>query len=551
MSPPKHVAILGGGITGLTAAFHLARRLPKTSRITLVEKSNRLGGWIKSAPITGSKVCLEAGPRAFNTGTDGIAGVIELVNLLNLSSYLRLVPKDSAASKLRYIYLDHAHGISLIPPKTFLFPFFSRFRWSVIPLISELFRGPNKPKGVEDESIDAVLTRRFGSEVARVFASSLVHGIFAADSRELSFQSAFPGLKDAEKLGDGSILKGLPKALAATRGVRAMRLLAMTLEGEGYEMGDLDKVIKQTSSFSFDGGLEMLVRTLEDRVRNEENVEILMGVGASNMEKTTKDSEFEIALSNGSMLTPSHVISTLPLPALDAITLSTNSIKSSPLPNLTANPSATVQVLNLVFSPSQTPLHLPGFGFLIPRPKDGYPTSPIFIREEDNKPILQNILGVVFDSYRDPDFDYKKDPTVITLMMGGSFPLYQPPGFDSEAHPSGTIVSSTLPASSLQIYLDSLAHYLNANIPPPISHALHTHYDCIPTYRPGHEARMKELGEARREGVWGDRLKITGTVMHPSLVSCIRSAREAAIEVASGKDLSTPTGEQVGRADAQ
>ncbi|KAG8871103.1 oxygen-dependent protoporphyrinogen oxidase, partial [Tulasnella sp. 331] len=511
-----------------------------TSKITLVEKSNRLGGWIRSAPIPGSIVSLEAGPRAFNMSTRGIASVIELVNLLNLSSYLRLVPKESAASTLRYIYLDHTHGVSLIPPKPLLFPFFSRFRWSVIPLISELFHRFNKPKGVEDESIDAVLTRRFGSEVARVFASSLVHGIFAADSREVSFHTAFPGLKHAEALGGGSILKGLPKALAAARKQAVMRRLMISLAEEQYETGELEAAMKRSSLFTFEGGLEMVVRTLEDRVRKHENVEIIMGVGANSMEKATTDRDFEIKLSDGSMLTPSHVISTLPLPALNTITSSTKAIKSSPLPNLLSNPSATVQVLNLVFPPSQTPLHLPGFGFLVPRPKEGYPSSPTFIRKEDGKDILQNLLGVVFDSYRDPEFDHKKDPTTITLMMGGAFPLYIPPGFDDAQshHPSGTTVSNTLPASSLQIYLDTLAHYLNVNLPEPTMHALHTHYDCIPTYTPGHETRMNELQEAKKGGVWGERLKIIGTVAHPSLVSCITSAREAAIEVASGKSLS-------------
>src|SRR5690606_27570590 len=44
--PPGDVAVIGGGITGLTAAYYLARWLPASSRVTLYEGAGRLGGWI-------------------------------------------------------------------------------------------------------------------------------------------------------------------------------------------------------------------------------------------------------------------------------------------------------------------------------------------------------------------------------------------------------------------------------------------------------------------------------------------------------------------------
>ena len=45
-----HVVVLGGGITGLSAAFYLARKHP-TVQITLVEKSTQFGGWVRSERI--------------------------------------------------------------------------------------------------------------------------------------------------------------------------------------------------------------------------------------------------------------------------------------------------------------------------------------------------------------------------------------------------------------------------------------------------------------------------------------------------------------------
>jgi hypothetical protein len=59
-----NIVVLGGGITGLSSAFHLSRRFPD-ARITLIEKANRLGGWIKSERVdaASSSVVLGTGPR--------------------------------------------------------------------------------------------------------------------------------------------------------------------------------------------------------------------------------------------------------------------------------------------------------------------------------------------------------------------------------------------------------------------------------------------------------------------------------------------------------
>jgi oxygen-dependent protoporphyrinogen oxidase len=69
------IGVLGGGISGLATAFHLARRLPASlpAKVILFEKNKRLGGWIKSGSVELSipsggapkpySVILEAGPR--------------------------------------------------------------------------------------------------------------------------------------------------------------------------------------------------------------------------------------------------------------------------------------------------------------------------------------------------------------------------------------------------------------------------------------------------------------------------------------------------------
>lgn len=74
-------AVLGGGITGLTSAWQLAQD-PNCTDIQLVEKSNRLGGWIDSEtiPVEGGNVVFEYGPRTLRSMLPGSLPLLHLVS---------------------------------------------------------------------------------------------------------------------------------------------------------------------------------------------------------------------------------------------------------------------------------------------------------------------------------------------------------------------------------------------------------------------------------------------------------------------------------------
>lgn len=74
------VAILGGGITGLTSAWQLSRD-PRCESVTILEKANRLGGWIDSerVPVNGGEVLFEYGPRTLRSAVPTSLPLLYLV----------------------------------------------------------------------------------------------------------------------------------------------------------------------------------------------------------------------------------------------------------------------------------------------------------------------------------------------------------------------------------------------------------------------------------------------------------------------------------------
>jgi oxygen-dependent protoporphyrinogen oxidase len=78
---PYNVAVIGGGITGLTAAWRLLQD-PKCQKITLYEKSSQLGGWLQSEKIEvgdGKHVVFEHGPRTIRASQPAVLPMLDLV----------------------------------------------------------------------------------------------------------------------------------------------------------------------------------------------------------------------------------------------------------------------------------------------------------------------------------------------------------------------------------------------------------------------------------------------------------------------------------------
>ncbi|HSX11166.1 MAG TPA: protoporphyrinogen oxidase [Chlamydiales bacterium] len=176
------IIILGGGITGLSAAHALSRKYPD-AQITLLEKENRLGGWIRTSHEGG--FLFEQGPRTFPFNRSP--------HLLSLIQDLKLEIITAAPQK-RYLYIDgRLRSIASLLPS--LLPY----------LIREPFIAPATS---EDESIYDFAARRFSPKIAETFFDPLTLGIYAGDIRKLSIRSCFPFLYNWERT-KGSIIRAL------------------------------------------------------------------------------------------------------------------------------------------------------------------------------------------------------------------------------------------------------------------------------------------------------------------------------------------------------
>jgi oxygen-dependent protoporphyrinogen oxidase len=202
------VAIIGGGIAGLAAAYELRQR---GVRAALFEASPRLGGVILTEHRDGWVI--DGGPDSLLVQKPG---AVALCRELGLGD--RLVPM--LPPRTAYVMRDGTlyplvEGSFLGFPvrlgalaRSPLFSWTGKLRMACDVVV---------PRGgsAEDESIGSFVRRRFGQEAVDYLAEPLLAGIHAGDVERLSMRALFPRLLDAERRA-GSVIRAF-RALQAPR----------------------------------------------------------------------------------------------------------------------------------------------------------------------------------------------------------------------------------------------------------------------------------------------------------------------------------------------
>ncbi len=215
----KTVLVVGGGITGLTAAYYLRNDF----NIILLETTSELGGKLRSVEFRNRLV--DVGPDSFLTrNKSAVELALELGLHERLTSPVRQGASLYSGGKLRKLPMDLALGIptnpisvisSHIVPLWAVLRSASDFFWpgklpdfdALLKLFSSQRAGeqkitPSKDRDsatdvAYDPSIGQLFNPRFGEEMVERLIAPLIAGINAGDVRHLSFAATTPELARA------------------------------------------------------------------------------------------------------------------------------------------------------------------------------------------------------------------------------------------------------------------------------------------------------------------------------------------------------------------
>ncbi len=353
------VAIIGGGIAGLTAAYWLRQG---GAEVTLFEATARVGGALRSARTDGYLV--EYGPNTVQA-TPLLEELIEALGLRTQQI------EAKAAARKRYVVREGKPVALPSSPQAFLtsdlFSLGARLR-----VLREPFVAPAPP--LLDESMADFVRRRLGQEVLDYAVNPFVAGVFAGDPARLSLRHAFPRLHALEQQ-HGSLIKGAKKQAKAPTGSK-------------------ESTASHRHIFSFHGGLQ----TLPDALANALGPAVRLNAAVRRLHREKEGWTLHVAGASSEEETFDAVLYAAPLHALEKFDFDAG-LDLAPLLDV---PHPPVSLLALGFRRAAVRHPLDGFGLLVPAVEKDF-----------------RILGVLFSSTLFPD----RAPSgyvLLTVFVGGA-----------------------------------------------------------------------------------------------------------------------------------
>ncbi len=225
----SRIAIVGGGIAGLAAAFALEKKRRDSAPVqyALYDSGPQPGGVIRTEQVEGCVV--EAGPDSFLTEKPWAS---ELCREIGIEDQL-ITSND--ANRKTYILLNDElvplpHGLLLMIPTRMMAalrsPLFSTP--TKLRMGREWFHAPRKSR--VDESVASFVERHYGREVVDRVADPLLQGVYGGDADQLSARSVLPRLVTMEE-NHGSLTRGMLAAQKERRESGAAPLFTSLKEG--------------------------------------------------------------------------------------------------------------------------------------------------------------------------------------------------------------------------------------------------------------------------------------------------------------------------------
>lgn len=434
--------VLGGGISGLSAAYYL-QKYPKFAKsIKLFEAKNRFGGWIKTDyPINNKNVRFEHGPRTLRPkGVKGL-NTLALCSELGLNNDVLPIKSSHPAAKNRLLATNEQ--LCLLPSSlTSAFKTSAPFTKPLVSALMHDYRNGFKGDRLSDDTIYNFAERRFGTEIAKYIISSMMCGICAGDAKEISVKFLMKELFEWEQK-HGSVTAGIYHKTMD-------RFKNKNPQPPSQPQTNLEKqsTMEKWSIYSMNNGLETLPNALVNDLKAK-NIELHANSNCENIEFHKNGSSITV---NGKVHQTDSVVCSLP-----AFEIGKLLGKQHPkLANeLNAIPYVDVAVINLLFK-GKTIIKTPAFGFLVPPCEN------------------RSILGVIYDSCC---FDMDGN-TVLTVMMGGKW-FRERFGAGNEAE----LYSKAMQEIHSILKIDDVPDVYNVNILRK----------CIPQYLVGHFDRCERI----------------------------------------------------------
>lgn len=204
-----HIVIIGGGITGLSAAWELQNQaLPV--RYTLLEAGDRWGGKIVTERVETlgqPAFIIEGGPDAFLTRKPQALALAKSLGLEN-----QIVGINRANAKTFVLHRGQPvplpDGLQLLAP-TKLWPFLRSpifSPWGKLRALLDWVLPPRRETG--DETLASFVRRRLGREILERVAEPMLAGIYNSRTEEQSIQATFPQFPALER-SYGSVIRGI------------------------------------------------------------------------------------------------------------------------------------------------------------------------------------------------------------------------------------------------------------------------------------------------------------------------------------------------------
>lgn len=340
---PRKIAVIGGGLSGLSAAFYVRkfyREAGVDTDIVLIEKDRTLGGKIETLHRDG--FVIEKGPDSFlarKTAMSDLAKELELDH--------ELVTTNPDAKKTYILQRGKLHpmpaGLVLGIP-TEIGPFLKSGLVSFggkVRAMMDFMIPPRRSQA--DESLGALIERRLGTEVLENMTEPLLAGIYAGDMRKISLQATFPQFGEVERR-HGSLIRGMIT---------------------GRKPAETHTGTKKSMFLTFTKGLQSLVHGLIHELHDVEQRTETAAASIKVHNGSDAAHRYEVVLDNGESLwaddiyvtTPNFAAAELLRPHVDVAALDAVNYVS-------------VANVVLAFNKEDTKGEHDGSGFLVPR-KEG------------------------------------------------------------------------------------------------------------------------------------------------------------------------------------